>query len=83
MFFLGEKILFCGQDEVLQVLEKIDLQNFSDFLYKVTVAYQLIIDLSDIFGKNLVLRFLDQKLFEMGPKWCFSGIIESNCLELS
>lgn len=60
--------MFCGQDEVLQVLEKIDLQNFSDFLYKVTVAYQLIIDLSDIFGKNLVLRFLDQKLFEMGPK---------------
>ena len=79
-FFEKKKILFwgfgscsaqklCAQNEVLQVLWKINLLIFSDFFLKFTVSYKLKKSTSMIFfGKYLVLRFLGHKGLEIGPK---------------
>ena len=40
---------------VFQVLQKINLWNFSDFLYEVTVTEKHKIDSNDFVGKNLSL----------------------------
>ena len=71
-----------GPNVVFQVLWKIDAENISGFLQKVTVAYKLKLELSRFFGKNLALRFLGQKRPNMCPKWGFSGIIKSQSMEL-
>ena len=53
--FSGRKGPKCAQNEVFQVLRKIDEWDCSDFLYEVSATLTLKIDLSYFFGKNLVL----------------------------
>ena len=57
-----------AQNEVYQVSWKITTQNFSDFLYHVTVEYKPKIDQNDFFGKNLVLKFLGPEVPETSVK---------------
>ena len=75
----------CGpelsQNEVSQNLRKINPFKFSDYLYQVTLAYRLKIEVNDFFGeKYLVLRCL------FGPKEAqnefFQGIIKNQCMGL-
>lgn len=63
------------QNKNFKVLWKIAAQNFSNFLHKVIVPWRLKLELNDVSGKNLALRFLGQKKREMSPKWSFSSFV--------
>ena len=66
--FLDQKGPKWAQNEVFQVLAKMDFQTFPDFMHKVTVTGKFKIDINDFFGKNIFLRFF--------------SIIKSQCVQL-
>ena len=65
-----------AQSEVFQVYWKVVAQNIFEFLHKVTSAQELEIDVSEFFGKNLELTFLEWKEPQVGSKWGFSSFIK-------
>ena len=68
-----------AQNEVFQVLQKIDCMNFSDFLPKIKTIQSLKVDFSDFLGKIWFQGFW-AKRGKMGQEWGFSSFVKNEQL---
>lgn len=65
---LPTMLLKWAKNEAFQVLRTINIQKFSDCLQKVTVAYNLKIEIAEIFWQNLFFEVSLQKVAQIRPK---------------
>ena len=71
-----------GQEGQVFFYEKLTLRIFLIFCIKVQKHINLKLTLMTFLENKLILRYLGQKGPEMGPKWRFSGITKTKCMEL-